>query len=50
LNCLKCDEKLIWQSDDGYEDHDINGEGIVSNFSCNNCNSFVMVYTPEGEE
>ena len=44
----KCNTELIWGGDDTYEDCGVDGEGIVSNFSCPNelCN-VEAVYTYE---
>ena len=36
--CTDCDENLIWGGDHSYEDYSIEGEGIVSNYSCFNKN------------
>ena len=50
MNCYHCNKELIWGGDHDYEDYDRPGEGIVTNLSCPNCESFVLVYTPLGEE
>ena len=42
--CSECDKELIWGGDHDYEDYDHPGEGIVSNFSCSDCDIFVLVY------
>tara|TARA_Y100000004_G_C8942224_1_gene424685 strand:+ start:1331 stop:1597 length:267 start_codon:yes stop_codon:yes gene_type:complete len=44
MNCWHCNTELIWGSDFTYEDYCIEGEGIVSTFSCPNCNAHVEVY------
>lgn len=48
MNCWHCKFELIWGGDDSYEDYGLDGEGIVSNFSCSNndCESSVIVYLP----
>lgn len=48
MNCWHCNSELIWGGDDSYEDYGLDGEGIVSNFSCSNndCESSVIVYLP----
>ena len=52
MNCWYCNKELIWGGDHEYEDCGIEGEGIVSNFSCSNndCEVFVEVYLPIGEK
>ena len=49
-DCYHCQKPLIWGGDHDYEDYDRPGEGIVTNLSCSNCESFVLVYSPIGEE
>ena len=44
MNCWHCREELIWGGDATYEDYGIEGDGVVSNLSCNNCNTYVEVY------
>tara|TARA_R100000742_G_C4164454_1_gene4888 strand:+ start:272 stop:454 length:183 start_codon:yes stop_codon:yes gene_type:complete len=34
MNCWHCKSELIWDGDHSYEDHCIDGDGIVSNLSC----------------
>jgi hypothetical protein len=46
MNCCRCKEELIWGGDHDFEDYGYTGEGIVSNFSCPNCEAFVEVYLP----
>ena len=50
MNCYSCDKELIWGGDHTYEECDMEGEGIVSNLSCLDCDSVVLVYTPSGEK
>jgi len=44
MKCWHCNTELIWGGDFDYEDYGIDGDGIVSNLSCPNCNSYVEVY------
>ena len=44
MNCWHCNTELIWGGDFDYEDYGIDRDGIVSNLSCPNCNSYVEVY------
>ena len=52
MNCWHCNEELIWGGDHSYEDMGMDGDGIVSNFSCSDedCEVFVLVYLPIGEK
>ena len=36
MDCPKCLKNLIWGGDHSYEDYDLEGEGIVSNHTCQN--------------
>ena len=45
MKCL-CGSDLIWGGDHDYSDYGMKEEGIVSNLSCSECNSFVLVCTP----
>ena len=50
MNCWHCNTELIWGGDHTFEDHGREGEGIVSNLSCPNCSTFVLVYYDIDEE
>lgn len=53
MNCWHCDTKLIWGGD-----HDIDEDetylfgdySMVTNLSCPECDSYVLVYYPREEE
>lgn len=47
MNCWHCKTGLIWGGDHTYEDYGLEGEGIVSNFTCPNCNAYVEFYKGE---
>ena len=32
--CIECNIELVWGGDHTYEDYGLEGEGIVSNYSC----------------
>ena len=49
MNCWHCNKELIWGGDHDYEDYNMEGDGIVSNLSCSECDSFVLVYKPNKE-
>jgi hypothetical protein len=48
MDCWHCNSELIWGGDNSYEDFALDGDGIVSNFSCSNnkCAVSVIVYLP----
>lgn len=46
MNCWHCKEELIWGGDHDFEDYCMEGEGIVSNLHCPNCEAFVLVHLP----
>ena len=50
MNCWHCKSELIWGGDHTFEDYGMEGEGIVSNLSCQNCPVEVLVYYNIGEE
>ena len=50
MKCWHCNEEVIWGGDHNYEDHGMEGEGIVSNLSCSRGSAFYLCYYPIGEE
>ena len=53
MNCWHCDTKLIWGGDHDIEEDEtyLFGEySIVTNLSCPECDSYVLVYYPREEE
>ncbi len=34
IKCSMCGKELLWGGDHSYEDYILEGEGIVSNYSC----------------
>ena len=51
--CNNCNEELIWGGDHSYEDYGLEGEGIVSNYTCANplCNvETIIIYTKIEDE
>jgi len=48
IYCWHCKSKMIWGCDFSYEDYGLEGEGIVSTFSCSNkeCGVTSEVYYP----
>lgn len=48
MKCSSCLEDLLWGGDFDYEDYNMDGDGIVSNYTCLNkdCNvDMVIIYT-----
>lgn len=43
--CGICGTPLIWGADFDYEDYGMEGEGIISNYTCPKCGAYVEVYT-----
>ena len=50
MNCWHCNSELIWGGDHDFEDYGLEGQGIVSNLSCNKCPTSVEVYYNIEEE
>ena len=48
MNCWHCKAKLIWGGDDDAEDEP--EYDMVTNLSCSNCDTFVLVYYKEPED
>jgi hypothetical protein len=53
MNCWHCDTKLTWGGDHDIEEDEtyLFGEySMVTNLSCPECDSYVLVYYPREEE
>lgn len=48
--CWNCGTEMIWGGDHSFEDYGLDGEGIVTNLSCPNCNAQAFFYTSLDEE
>jgi len=48
-NCWACGAEMIWETDESREDYGLDGEGIVSHFSCSQCNATAVFYHPYSE-
>ena len=44
MNCWHCKTELVWGGDFTFEEYGLEGEGIVSNLSCQSCPAYVEVY------
>ena len=49
LKCNKCNKDAIWGGDFSYEDYNIKGNGIISNFLCECGNYFEVYYNIEND-
>lgn len=52
MNCWHCgeDTPMIWGSDFSFEDIGLDGDGIVSFFTCSKCKCYAEVYLPFNED
>ena len=46
VKCYACESEMIWGNDFSFEDYGHEGEGIVSCFSCPECDTYAEFYTP----
>lgn len=49
MKCWHCGHDLIWGADFDFEDFGYDGDGIVSTFSCSNCNAIAQVMLSDEE-
>ena len=49
--CPRCNSEIIWGADFSFEDYGIEGNGIVSHYTCSNsnCHTDIEVYTSDEE-
>lgn len=49
--CPRCNSEIIWSADFSFEDYGIEGDGIVSHYTCSNsnCHTNIEVYTSDKE-
>ena len=53
FKCRDCQTELLWGGDHMAEDHGLEGDGIVSNYTCQeeDCSvELVMIYTKSSNE
>lgn len=48
--CGICGATLIWGADFDYEDYGLDGEGIVSTYTCPDCGATVEVYVSDEDK
>lgn len=44
--CPHCLHQIFWQNDYSYEDYGMQGDGIVTCWSCGNCGAYIEAYVP----
>lgn len=50
MNCPNCGNEMIWGSDFTFDDYGLDGSGIVANYTCPVCGTYVEIYTPLEDE
>ncbi len=50
MKCPFCNNEMIWGSDYKYDDVYGEGEGIISQYSCSNCNCMAEFILKDDEE
>ncbi len=50
MDCWHCNNELIWGGDHDTDDDDDPDFSMVTNLSCPECGSFVLVYYPRETE
>ena len=50
MKCFACDGQVIHGGDHSFEDHGMEGDGIVSNLHCVDCGRFFLMYSPEDDD
>ena len=48
--CWNCGTEMIWDRELSFEEYGIDGEGIITVFTCPNCNALAFFYTSLDEE
>ena len=46
MKCWHCGHDMIWGNDFDYKDYGLEGKGIISSFSCSNCEATAEVHLP----
>lgn len=45
--CGNCgSDRVYWSGDHDFSDHGLDGNGIVSNYQCPDCNTSIVLYVP----
>ena len=50
VRCPICHNEMIWGNDFSFEDYGMEGGGIVSEYSCSNCEVTLTIYQPLKDE
>lgn len=45
MNCWFCRAKMIWGGDHDFEDHGMEGEGVVANLTCSKCGATALFFS-----
>jgi hypothetical protein len=48
MRCMACDADMIHGGDDTFEEYGVEGEGIVHNLHCPDCESYAFFYSAQG--
>lgn len=48
--CWYCGKEMIWGGDHSFEDYGMEGEGIVANLSCPECEATALFFTAEKDD
>ena len=46
MDCPNCKTQMIWNSDIDFEDQGLEGQGIITFYSCPACYTWTESYTP----
>lgn len=47
--CWFCGAEMVWGGDHSFEDHGMEGEGIIANLSYQECGATALFFTKENE-
>ena len=47
MKCWHCQNDVIWGGDHTFEEHGLDGDGVVSNLSCSKCEAQYLIYLGE---
>ena len=50
MKCFACGGQVIHGGDHSFEDHGMEGDGMVSNLHCVDCGRFFLMYSPEDDD
>ena len=50
MKCYHCGSDVIWGGDHTFEEHGLDGDGVVSNLSCSKCEAQYLIYLGEKDD